>query len=96
MAPFIVISTPIITLIKTISSARTNSKIKRDIKEKILQKKVAIYPGQQYDTLLFVQPIDYRSNFRLTLVEEDKPNKKIIFDINMKKNNFTQLTKGKK
>jgi len=94
--PLIIISTPIIALIRTISSARTNSKIKRDIREKILHKKVTIYPRQQYDTLLFLQPADYRSNFTLTLVEEGKSNKTITFNIGMKKNNFVQSTKDKK
>ncbi len=94
--PLIIISTPIIAFIKTIRSARTNGKIKRDIREKILRKKITIYPGQQYDTLLFVQSADYHSNFTLTLVEEDKSNKTITFNVGMKKNNFVQLTKGKK
>ncbi len=94
--PLIIISTPFIAFIKTIRSARTNGKIKRDIREKILRKKVTIYSGQQYDTLLFVQSVDYRSNFTLTLVEEDKPGKITTFNIGMKKNNFVQLTKDKK
>ena len=67
-APLIIIATPIIAFIKTISSARTNNKIKRDIRDKILRKNVTIYPGQQYDTLLFVRAIDYRSQFRLALI----------------------------
>jgi len=94
--PLIIISTPIVALTRTISSARTNNKIKRDIREKTLHKKVTICPGQQFDMLLFVQSIDYRSDFTLMLVEENKSNKTIEFNIRMKKNDFVPLIKDKK
>ncbi len=96
-APLIIIATPIIAFIKTISSARTNNKIKRDIREKILRNNVTIHPGQQYDTLLFVRAVDYHAQFTLTLIEKNKnkTDKPITFNAIMKKNSFVQSTKDK-
>ena len=93
-APLIIIATPIIAFVKTIRSARTNTKIKRDLKEKILRNNVTIHPGQQYDTLLFVRAIDYHAQFTLTLIEENKnkTDKTIAFNVTMKKNNPFQLS----
>lgn len=89
-APLILIATPFIAFVKTIKSARTNGKIKQDIKKKTLHKSIVIQPGQQYDTLVFVHTYDYRSQFILKLVEENKnkTGKSIIFNVAMGKNNF--------
>jgi len=97
-APLIIIATPIIAFVKTISSARTNNKIKRDIREKVLRKNITIYPGQQYDTLLFVRAVDYHAQFTLTLTEENKnkTDKSITFNVAMKKNNFVQSNQNKR
>ena len=90
--PIILIGTPIIALIKSIRSSRTNRTITRDIKEKSLHTDVTIYPGQQFDTLVFVKRPNYRTNFDVTLHQSDNPDNTISFNISLGQHRFiTQI-----
>jgi len=88
--PILVLGTPIAALIRSARSARINSKIKYDIKEKTLHREVTIYPGQQFDTLIFVKRTHYRTNFTLSLYEQNNPNNTIKFDVSLGQHRFIE------
>jgi hypothetical protein len=70
---------------KSIKSMVMNKRIKKDITEKTLHKKVIINPGEHYEGIIFVKTSDYKSQFNVTMYEKDE-NNNLIFDINLSKN----------
>ncbi len=86
--PIIVIGTPIAAIIKSIRATKINRKVKRDICDKTLHAEIVIYPGQQFDTLIFVKRLDYRTNFTITLHEEDNEEDILAFDVSLNQNRF--------
>jgi len=73
----------IVFLAHSIKSAVTNSRINKDLKEKILHNKVVIKPGAHYEGLIFVKASNYRPDFTITMHEKKKVHNSISFDVNL-------------
>jgi len=66
-----------------IKSIVMNTHISKDIKEKIVPKKVIIKSGDHYEGLIFVKSSDYKPQFKVTMHEYNNNECKIIFDVNL-------------
>lgn len=66
-------------------SAVMNHRIDKDLREKVLHKKVFIKPGSTYEGLIFVKESDYTSQFTVTFSEKDNRYNNIVFDVNLDK-----------
>lgn len=69
------------TLLTTMRSTWINTKIRHDLREKTLHEARLIYPGQQFDTLVFVKQPDYRDNFSLRLDDSHNTKNHLLFTI---------------
>jgi len=69
------------TLFVTLRSAWVNTKIKHDLKEKTLHSTKLIYPGQQFDTLVFVGHANYQDNFIIELDDSDNIKNSLTFTV---------------
>ncbi len=74
------------SLAQGIKSIVMNSRIKNDIKEKVLQEPVVISSGGQYEVLVFVKYSDYIPQFTITMHEKNVVENNITFDINLRQN----------
>ena len=84
MVPMIVaLPMGIVFLAEGIKSAVMNRRIKKDLKEKMIHKKVIIKAGHSYDGLMCVNESDYNSTFDLTLEEKKDAQHTIIFNVDM-------------
>ena len=71
---------------KTFKSMIMNGRMNKDLKEKIISKKVIINPGQYCDGLIFVKSSDYKPQFTVTMHEKDSFDKRITFDVDLRQN----------
>lgn len=76
--------TGLIGFVQGIKSIVMNGRVRKDIEEKIVSKKVIIKSGGYYDGLMFVKSIDYKSQFNVQLRENDNRKKIISFDVDLK------------
>jgi hypothetical protein len=60
-----------------------NTRVRQDLRDKTLHEKTVIYPGQQYDALVFVNRLDYKPNFSVTMHEKDDQKKNITFNFSV-------------
>src|SRR5258708_37613205 len=67
----------------SIKSIVMNSRIKKDLAEKVLHEKVIINSGEQYEGLIFVKSSDYTPQFAVTLHEQDNMKNSIVFDVDL-------------
>lgn len=81
-APFmLVIGTPVSTTVNGVRSLRTNTYIKKDVKQKSLAYQVAIKPEESVDTIIFVKGKDYKEAFNITLYNKNDKQDKIVLNI---------------
>lgn len=71
---------------KFIKSLVMNSRIKKDLKDKMFQSPIAIASGGQYEGLIFVKSSDYSPTFTVTMHEKDNENSVISFDVDVRHN----------
>jgi hypothetical protein len=71
---------------KSIKSMVMNRRISKDLKEKMLHKKVTINSGDHYEGLIFVRSADYKPEFTMTLHEKDNKKNILTFDVDLKNN----------
>jgi hypothetical protein len=64
-------------------SAVMNHRIDKDLREKILHKKVFIKSGNTYEGLIFVKSEDYNPQFSITVQEKNNRHNTIIFDVDL-------------
>jgi hypothetical protein len=76
----------LIGLAQGIKSIVMNTRVRKDIEEKILDKKRIIHSGQQYDGLIFVKASDYHPTFAVTMHEKNNADKTITFDVDLRQN----------
>jgi len=85
-APFmLVVGTPVSSTINGIQSLRTNSTIKKDIKNKTFTHQIIIKPNQSIDTIIFVKGRNYKNEFSLNLYEKNNKDNTITIDVELKK-----------
>ena len=77
--------TGIIGFVQGIKSIIMNGRVKKDIEEKIVPKKVIIKSGARYDGLMFIESSDYKSQFNVQLREVDQRKNVILFDVDLGK-----------
>ena len=70
----------------SIKSIVMNSRIKKDLAEKVLHGLVAIPSGEQYEGLVFVKASDYTPQFVVTMHEKDDVKNSITFDVDLRQN----------
>jgi len=74
----------------SIKSIIMNKRIRKDITEKTVHKKVIINSGEQYEGLIFIKSSDYTPQFAVTLHEQDNIKNSIVFDVDL----FEQKQQG--
>jgi hypothetical protein len=72
-------------IIQGIKSAIKNRKLKKELKEKIIDAKITIKPQQQHAGLLFIQSSNYKPIFTLAMHEENNLSNIITFNIDLSK-----------
>lgn len=87
MLPFIIASAiaiplGVVFLAKGIKSAVMNRRIKKDLKEKMIHKKITIKSGQHYEGLIFVKTANYKPDFTVTLRTKKNINN-VEYNINL-------------
>ncbi len=70
----------------SIKSMIMNRRISKDLREKALHNKVIITSGGHYEGLIFVNSIDYKSQFSITMHEKCNKKNSVIFDVDLKDN----------
>jgi hypothetical protein len=70
----------------SIKSIVMNSRIKKDLAEKVLHKPVIINSGEQYEGLVFIKSSDYTPQFAVTMHEKNDVNNTITFDVDLRQN----------
>lgn len=68
---------------KGIKSMIMNSRIKKDLNEKMLQDNVIIKSGDKHDGLIFVKASDYTSHFTMMMHEKNNHKNRIVFDVDL-------------
>lgn len=71
-------------LVQGIKSVVMNARIKKDLKEKIMDESIIIPSGGQYEGLIFVKSLDYTPEFTLTLHEKNIIKNSITFDVDVR------------
>jgi hypothetical protein len=71
---------------KSIKSIIMNTLISKDLKEKMLHKKVTINPGDYYEGLIFVKSADYTPQFSVTMHEKGNTKNTVTFDVDLRDN----------
>ena len=66
-----------------IKSAIMNTRIRKDLEEKMISKDIVIKSGDKYEGLIFVNTEDYRSDFTVTLHENNNQSNNIIFNVDL-------------
>ncbi len=69
----------------SIKSMVMNRRVSKDLKEKILHKKVTINSGDHYEGLMFVKSSDYTPQFAVTMHEKDNKKNTLTFDVDLRK-----------
>ena len=64
-------------------SAVMNHRIDKDLREKILHKKIVIKPGDHCERLIFVKSLDYNPNFTVTIQGKNKSINPVVFDVDL-------------
>ena len=73
----------LIGLFRGIKSVVMNSRINKDLKEKMVHQKVIINSGDHYEGLIFVKASDYNEQFAVTVYEKDNAKKSVTFDVDL-------------
>ncbi len=83
-APFmLVIGTPISTTVNSVKSLRTNTVIKKDVKDKSLAYQIVIQPQQSIDTIIFIRGRELKENFGITLYDQDDIQDKVTLNVQL-------------
>src|SRR5579872_552117 len=76
--------TSLIGLIQGIKSVVINTRVRKDIEEKIIHEKVIIRSGDHYEGLVFVASPDYIPYFSVLMHEERSIDNYITFDVDLR------------
>ncbi len=76
----------LIGLVQGIKSIVMNTRVRRDIEEKVLPKKEVIHSGQYCDGLIFVKATDYKPEFNVMMYEKNNWINKLTFDVDLRQN----------
>lgn len=66
-----------------IKSMIMNTRIRKDLQEKMIAQDTVIESGDKYEGLIFVKTEDYQSDFTVTLLEKNNQSNKIVFDVDL-------------
>jgi hypothetical protein len=87
LAPSVVCASIALILFgKSIKSMVMNRRISKDLKEKMLHKKVTINSGDHYEGLIFVRSADYKPEFSVTMHEKGSTKNTVTFDVDLRQN----------
>ncbi|HEX4069211.1 MAG TPA: hypothetical protein VHX42_03880, partial [Candidatus Babeliales bacterium] len=87
LAPSIICgATALVFFGKSIKSMIMNKRMKKDLAEKIVHKKVIIKAGDHYEGLIFVKTADYNPQFNVQLREKNNRKHVISFDVDVREN----------
>jgi len=76
----------LVGLVQGIKSIVMNTRVRRDIEEKVLPKKEVINSGQYCDGLIFVKATDYKPEFNVIMFEKNNWINKLTFDVDLSQN----------
>jgi hypothetical protein len=71
----------------SIKSMVMNKRISKDLKEKMLHKKIILNSGDHYDGLIFVTSSDYKPQFSISMHEKGNKKNSVTFGVDLRKNN---------
>ena len=74
----------LIGLVQGIKSIVMNTRVRRDIEEKVLPKKELINSGQYCEGLIFVKASDYKPEFNVIMFEKNNWINKLTFDVDLR------------
>lgn len=66
-----------------LKSIKMNYRIDKDLKQKMVHKKVIIKSGDHYEGLIFVKSSDYKPLFNIIICEQDNHDNKIAFEVDL-------------
>ncbi len=86
---FLVIGTPVLSTVKGVQTVRANQSITRDIKQFSLHDQLIIEPYETVDMLIFVEKMQFRSDFTLNITDPEHAQNQITFNVRIPTlNNF--------